>query len=109
VLVLKKLSRNSFIGIPLSARKKEGSWFAEIAMHEEKRYALLYQIRMFSTNRFQRRIATLEKSEMDRVKEKLDALLELSIITEVKDSGSVGIPKSNLSIPPEEVGDKELL
>ena len=77
VLILKKLSGESFIGIPLSTKKKEGTWFCEITVHGEKRYALLYQIRMFSANRFQRRLASLDKADFKRVKEKLEALLEL--------------------------------
>jgi len=77
VLILKKLSGESFIGIPLSTKKKEGTWFCEITVHGEKRYALLYQIRMFSSNRFQRRLASLDDVDFKRVKEKLKALLEL--------------------------------
>ena len=79
VLVLKKLSGDSFIGIPLSTKIKTGSWFVDIAIHGEKRYTLLYQIRMFHTNRFQRRLATLDDNDFARVKEKLEALLELSV------------------------------
>ena len=77
VLVLRKLSGESFIGIPLSSKKKEGTWFCEITVHGEQRYALLYQIRMFSANRFQRRLASLDDADFKRVKEKLEALLEL--------------------------------
>lgn len=77
VLVLKKLSVENFIGIPLSSKKKEGTWFCEITVHGEKRYALLYQIRMFSANRFQRRLASLDDADFKKVKEKLEALLEL--------------------------------
>ena len=77
VLILKKLSSESFVGIPLSTKEKTGSWFVDINIHNEKRYALLYQIRMFSANRFQHRFATLDKADFIRVKEKLKALLEL--------------------------------
>ena len=77
VLVLKKLSGTSFIGVPLSTQKKEGTWFIDIIVHGEKKYALLYQIRMFSTNRLQRRLATLDDGDFSRIKEKLKALLEL--------------------------------
>ena len=78
VLVLKKLSSSSFIGIPLSTQEKIGSWFIDITISGEKRFALLYQIRMFHTNRFQRRLATLDSNDFNRVKEKLETLLELS-------------------------------
>ncbi len=77
VLILKKLSSESFIGVPLSTKEKTGSWFIEITLHGEKRCALLYQIRMFSTNRFQHRLAALDNTDFDRVKEKLKTLLEL--------------------------------
>jgi len=77
ILVLKKLSGANFIGIPLSTQKKEGTWFIGITVHNEKRYALLYQIRMFSTNRLQRRLATLDDGDFSKIKEKLKTLLEL--------------------------------
>jgi mRNA interferase MazF len=77
VLVLKKLSEKSFIGIPLSSKIKQGSWFIDITLPEGKRTALLYQIRMLSTNRFQWHIDTLESEEFMQVKQKLKQLLEL--------------------------------
>lgn len=72
------------------------SWFIDITIHGEKRYALLYQLRMFSTNRLQRRLATLDDADFTWVKEKLEVLLELSNHHQSEDSGSVGNPKSNL-------------
>ena len=95
ILVLKKLSGTSCIGIPLSTQKKIGTWFVNISIHDETQYAFLYQIRMFSTNRFQRRLTTLDDKDFLKVKEKLEALLELSNNHQSVTSGSVGNPKSN--------------
>lgn len=78
VLVLKKLSATSFIGIPLSTQKKEGTWFCDITILKEVQYVLLYQVRMFSVNRLQRRLTALDDKDFSRVKEKLKTLLELS-------------------------------
>ena len=78
VLVLKKLSGDSFIGLPLSSKEKIGSWFIDIALGNEKRFVLLYQIRMFSANRFESRIATIDDGDFNKVKEKLEFLLKLS-------------------------------
>ncbi len=78
VLVLKKLSKENFIGIPLSTQVKKGSWFCAITIHGKKRYALLYQIRMSHSNCFQRRLAALDEKDLIIIKEKLEALLELS-------------------------------
>jgi mRNA interferase MazF len=78
VLVLKKLSHISFIGIPLSTKQKQGTWFAPIPVLGEVQCALLYQIRMFSINRLQRRLTTLEADDFTQIKRKLAALLKLS-------------------------------
>lgn len=79
VLVLKKLSRKNCIGIPLSTKRKTGTWFIDVSVRGETVSALLYQIRMFSSHRFQRRLTTLDIADLDRVKEKLEALLGLSL------------------------------
>jgi mRNA-degrading endonuclease toxin of MazEF toxin-antitoxin module len=78
VLVLRKLSGNSFIGLPLSSKEKIGSWFADVSINNNKRCVLLYQIRMFSTNRFESRLATLDDNDFKKVKEKLEQLLKLA-------------------------------
>ncbi len=80
ILIIKKLSKDACIGIPLTTKFKVGTWFAEIIFHSEKRYAMLYQIRMLHTKRFQRRIGTIDHEMLLHVKEKLRALLELHII-----------------------------
>ena len=78
ILVLKKLSRETCIGLPISTQEKRGSWFHEISMHGKPRYVLLHQIRMLSVNRFQRRLTALSVSDFIRIKQQLEALLELS-------------------------------
>lgn len=75
VLVFKKLSGENFIGLPLSSKEKIGTWFTDISINNEKRFVLLYQIRMYHTNRFQRRLATLDEKDFKKVKEKLEQLL----------------------------------
>lgn len=78
VLIIKKLSGNTCIGLPLTSQEKIGTWFADINFQEEKSWVMLYQVRMLHTNRFQRRIGTLQQGEFEQVKEKLKILLELS-------------------------------
>lgn len=77
VLVFRKLSGDSFIGLPLSSKEKTGTWFCDIIINDQKRSVLLYQIRMFSANRFESRMATLDQGDFKRVKEKLEQLLKL--------------------------------
>ena len=77
VLVLRKLSGNSFVGLPLSTKEKTGTWFTDILVNDQKICVLLYQIRMFSTNRFESRLATLDSNDFKKVKQKLEQLLKL--------------------------------
>ena len=102
VLVIKKLSDYSFIGLPLSSQIKKGTWFTEVFVNNFNQCVLLYQIQMYSANRLQRRLTTLDTTAYLNVKEKLEALLELSHNHQSKNSVSVGNPKSNLSIAPDE-------
>lgn len=78
VLIVKKLSGDLCIIVPLTSKEKIGTWFTDITIHDEKKWAMLYQIRTVHTKRFQRRMAALDDKDFARVKEKLEALLELS-------------------------------
>ncbi len=83
ILILKKLSNESCIALPLGSKFKEGTWFIEITITEDgkqvKRWVSLYQIRMLHSKRFERKICQIAPEDMIFVKEKLGALLELSI------------------------------
>lgn len=79
VIVIKKLSGKNCIGVPLSTKPKFGSWFCEIRIFQtEKRYALLHQVKMFSVQRFNQRLTTLDHEDFDLIRKKLEALLGLS-------------------------------
>lgn len=79
ILILKKLSAEMCIALPISTQKKEGSWFVEIVFQNEKRWVLLHQIRMVHVKRFQRHMGEIAPEDMFLVKEKLKILLELSL------------------------------
>ncbi|MDE1875150.1 MAG: type II toxin-antitoxin system PemK/MazF family toxin [Patescibacteria group bacterium] len=95
ILVIKKLSEANCIGIPISTKIKIGTWFTDIVIKGQIQTVLLYQIRMFSVKRFQRRLTVLDSAEFSRIKEKLEALLELSHNHQSIGSGSVGDPKNS--------------
>ncbi|MEK7658251.1 MAG: type II toxin-antitoxin system PemK/MazF family toxin [Patescibacteria group bacterium] len=78
ILIIKKLSSDLCIALPLTSKKKTGTWFEEITFAGEKICVLLYQIRTFNKKRFQRKMGELDQKYFMRVKEKLEALLELS-------------------------------
>lgn len=77
ILVLKKLSNDSCIAIPLSTRQKAGTWFYEYDFWWEKYTALLYQIKMIHKNRFQRKLWELDNKDFENIKKRLKDLLNL--------------------------------
>ena len=93
VLILKKLSDYSFICLPLSTKRKVGSWFVDVFINGKKNVVQLHQIRYLTTNRLQRHLVNLEKDDFARIKQKLEALLELSDNHQDTCPGSVGLPQ----------------
>lgn len=77
VLVLKKLSSTTCICIPLSSQIKTGTWYSSYDIHGIIYTALLYQVRMMSTRRFQRRFAVLDDTDFQKIKKDLKQLLEI--------------------------------
>ena len=78
ILVLKKLSSDSCIAIPLSTKIKTWTWFTQYDLHGTKYTALLYQIRMIHKNRFWKKVGQLDEADFENIKKSLADLLELS-------------------------------
>jgi mRNA interferase MazF len=70
VLVFKKLTGNSFLGLPLTSREKYGNWYVEITIHNRKSRIMLNQARMFDKRRLTKRIITLDSDDFSGVQEK---------------------------------------
>ena len=78
ILIIKKLSSDLCVALPLTSKEKTGTWFVEVTIGGEKRWAMLYQIRMFNKKRFSIKIGELDENDFKKVKQKLELLLELS-------------------------------
>ena len=51
VLILKKLSRFGFMGIPLTSQPKTGSWYTQFIFSGTEQFAALCQARVMSVSR----------------------------------------------------------
>jgi len=69
VLVFKKFTSDSFMGLPLTSKEKRGSWYVEIVHAEKKSWVILNQARILDRKRLTNRIGTLDDAELNRVKE----------------------------------------
>jgi len=102
VLVYKKLSTQTFIGIPLSSKLKEGSYFFTFRYTDKTlSTALLNQIRVFDIKRAEYYNGYINVSDLGKLKNKLLRLLDITPNPKGQGSGhsSKKLPKDNTSIP----------
>ena len=70
VLVFKKLTSNSFMGLPLTTHGRKGSWYVELETGGVKRWALLNQARILDKRRLTNKIGRVSNSNFQRVKKR---------------------------------------
>jgi len=68
VFVYRKLSKEGFLGIPLSTKAKQGSWYAEISFKGERVVANLAQVRVFSSHRMYEKMGSLDDNDIKKIK-----------------------------------------
>lgn len=69
VLILRKLSNQGFLGVPLTSQKHEGSWYAKFEFKNKIQYAALCQIRVFSTSRLYKKIGMVPTTDLNIVRD----------------------------------------
>lgn len=70
VVVLKKFSKNLFLGIPLSSKLKDGYFFHKVTFKNRENTALLLQSKTFDSKRIKYKLATLSQNEFSKLNEK---------------------------------------
>jgi mRNA-degrading endonuclease toxin of MazEF toxin-antitoxin module len=69
VVVFKKFGTHSFLGIPLTTQKKEGSWYVSCMCGGKERRAVLNQIRTLDSRRLTKKIGALGVSNFQKIKD----------------------------------------
>lgn len=69
VLIYKKFTGNSFLGLPLTTRDKEGTWYIKISLHEKISRVMLNQARILDKKRLVSKMGSLDDTDMKKVKE----------------------------------------
>ncbi|MES2224635.1 MAG: type II toxin-antitoxin system PemK/MazF family toxin [Patescibacteria group bacterium] len=68
VLIYKKLSKESFLAIPLSTQAKEGSWYISFDFKNQKICANLAQVRILSSRRLYEKMGEVTANDFAKVK-----------------------------------------
>ena len=69
VLIFKKLSKDSFLGIPLTSQQKEGNWYVDVRCAGVDASAILSQVRVFDARRLTARIEKIDTASFHNIKQ----------------------------------------
>ncbi|MBR2864430.1 type II toxin-antitoxin system PemK/MazF family toxin [Candidatus Saccharibacteria bacterium] len=69
VLIFKKLSKFSFLAVPLTSQEHSGSWYAPFTFKNKSQYAVLSQIRIMSVSRLNKRMGIIPNSDYALVRD----------------------------------------
>ena len=69
VLVLKKLSRFGFMGVPLTSQPHEGSWYVPFMFKDKEQNAVLVQARVLSVYRLRRKMGEVPNTDLELIKD----------------------------------------
>ena len=97
VLIFKRFNENIFLGIPLTSKKKEGSWYVPVVYGRREGWVILNQMKAMDRSRLIKRIGTLGADTFGNV---YDAFWDLyKIATPPLRGGAGGNPKDDSIIP----------
>ena len=68
VLVLKKLSRYGFMGIPITSQKHKGSWYVSFKFKDRTETAVLSQAKVFSISRLYSRPGHVPDTDLEKIR-----------------------------------------
>lgn len=68
VLIFKKLSSNTFLGIPTSSQSKDGTWYIKVTLRNTVNVIILSQLRVFDYKRLSTKLGQLDARDYKQVK-----------------------------------------
>lgn len=69
VLVFRKFSQYGFLGIPLTSKLHNGSWYVPFRFHGKEQRAVLVQQRTFSVSRLYGKMGRVDEVDMNRIRQ----------------------------------------
>ena len=70
VLVFKKFTSNSFMGLPLTTHGRKGSWYVGVKVKDTKQWVLLNQARILDKKRLIDKLEDMRSSDFKLVRER---------------------------------------
>lgn len=70
ILVLRRLTKYSFVGLPTTTADKQGTWYVQSKQAGRVSSVMLNQIRIFSSKRLSSKMGELDDADWKKVKER---------------------------------------
>lgn len=67
ILIYKKLSQNTFVGLAMTSKDKQGSWYVPITQHKKESNVVLSQIRVMDEKRLYKLMGELDDKDWQKV------------------------------------------
>lgn len=74
ILVLRKLSKFSFMGVPLTTKEHDGTWYVNFVFQNMNQYAVLAQARVVSVARLYKRMGEVSTMDLQLVRRGFETL-----------------------------------
>lgn len=74
VIVYQILGKYSFLGIPLTSQKHDGSWYVHFRHRQKDQYAVLCQTKAISRKRLYRKMGQIDRLDMKDIATSFEAL-----------------------------------
>ncbi|MEK7565046.1 MAG: type II toxin-antitoxin system PemK/MazF family toxin [Patescibacteria group bacterium] len=75
VLVLKKYSKNVFVGVPLTTAKRESKYHHSFPFLDGVSTALLSQVRLFDSRRLLVKMGRISKDQYEEIRKRIKSIL----------------------------------
>lgn len=80
IIILKRITNQMFLGIPLSSQLKKGDWFFEFEFDTKddvsRNIAIIPQIKMFSSRRLLNKIGVIKTNDFEILKQKVKDFID---------------------------------
>ncbi len=80
IIILKRITNQMFLGIPLSSQLKKGDWFFEFEFDTKddvsRNIAIIPQIKMFSSRRLLNKIGVIKTKDFEILKQKVKDFID---------------------------------
>lgn len=87
VLVIKKFSRDFFLGVPMSTKLKNNIYYIPVSLRGKIVSVLTSQLRVFSSKRIYNKLSELDSSDYNKIISKVKEMLVLSPLQKKRSRG----------------------